>query len=358
MDGLQEQYERDRGIWNRCANTYEKQIVGGHPDIVAFENFEENLLDSILRHLAMTQERPLKLLDIGCGSGRLHLRYGVKSLNLQDHSDVHTLVQLKKSDCDLLYDPLMERKLEEVYGIDFSNKMIRLAEQNLKQTELWGIGKPRLVLEEGSAFDLEPEPDRLFPIAVCLVNSIGVMQGEEGAMKLFDSMRRVVEAAGGVAIISCYRKEYLKSYGLNQYESTMDVSGQPRWLVPTRYATSDFLPIPHGYKRAFDHRPAIAVDIHDRQGRLVEPSVVLERDPAKTAEVLETGHIQTHWNYESHWYAFDRIEEWIRTLWGGDKTYHFESKVFDSLRARPAQLAVFDPGDALKEWRERWVEYR
>jgi SAM-dependent methyltransferase len=330
--------------------------VSGHPDIVAFENFEENLLDSILRHLAVEQERSIKLLDIGCGSGRLHLRYGVKTLSVARNADIHTLVQLKKSNCDLLYDPLLERKLEEVYGIDFSKNMIRIAERNLKQTELWGSKKPRLTLEEGTAFDLEPESDRLLPVAVCLVNSIGVMQGERGAKALFQSMRRSVESAGGVALISCYRAEYLQSYGLNQYESTMDVSGQPQWLVPNRYIDPGFRPLPHGYKRAYDFSPAIMVDVYDLQGQVVRKNLVLERDPHKTAETLETGHIKTHWNYESNWYSYSRLDAWIREFWGESNTYHYKSKVLDSIRARPAQLALFDPRGVLKGWIDRWVD--
>ena len=41
---------------------YEKQIVGGHPDIAAFEAFEEDFLEEVLRYLADKQERPIKLM--------------------------------------------------------------------------------------------------------------------------------------------------------------------------------------------------------------------------------------------------------------------------------------------------------
>ena len=43
MLDLKEKYEKDKTTWDECAATYEKQIVGGHPDILAFENFEEDL---------------------------------------------------------------------------------------------------------------------------------------------------------------------------------------------------------------------------------------------------------------------------------------------------------------------------
>ncbi|MBA3847140.1 MAG: hypothetical protein H0X45_10890, partial [Planctomycetes bacterium] len=71
-------YDRDRHVWDACANTYERQIVGGHPDVRAYEAFEEDLFDRVLRHLAAAGNA-LRLYDVGCGSGRLHLRYGLQT---------------------------------------------------------------------------------------------------------------------------------------------------------------------------------------------------------------------------------------------------------------------------------------
>ena len=306
--------------------------------------------------MASTQNRPIKLLDIGCGSGRLHLRYGAKTIDMRHHREKDALVRLKKSDHALMHDPLLESRLDEVYGIDFSHEMIQMAKRHLEETGLFEATRTRLVFDEGSAFELKPEPSTVKPIAICLVNSIGVMQGERGAKALFQAMRRSVEEAGGVAIISCYRKEYLSSYGLNQYESTMDVSGQPSWLVPDQYAGRDYIPLPHGYKRAFDVHPGITVSIFTRGGELVAENYLLERDPKKTKETLDSGHIRTHWEYESNWYAFEKIDSWINKLWEPNKSYHFKSKVFDSMRGRPAQLALYDPSDSLREWVDQWAD--
>ena len=68
MDDLKKKYDRDRATWDECAETYETQIVGGHPDILAFEEFEEDFLDRLLRYLVEIQKRPIKLMDIGCGT--------------------------------------------------------------------------------------------------------------------------------------------------------------------------------------------------------------------------------------------------------------------------------------------------
>lgn len=107
MHTLQEKYEADKQTWDDCADTYERQIVGGHPDILAFEEFEEDLLDRILRHLIRKQNRCIKLMDIGCGSGRLHLRYGAITSSLHELTQTHPLRSLKKAYPKLVYDPVM-----------------------------------------------------------------------------------------------------------------------------------------------------------------------------------------------------------------------------------------------------------
>lgn len=130
MKSLQEKYETDKQTWDECAGTYERQIVGGHPDILAFEEFEEDFLDRILRFLSKKQERPIKLMDVGCGSGRLHIRYGLKTKKLSELTKTSPLFALKMNSPKLAYDPVMAKSLTEVWGIDLSQKMIDLAKKN------------------------------------------------------------------------------------------------------------------------------------------------------------------------------------------------------------------------------------
>ena len=49
---LEAMVERDRRVWNDCAGTYEERIVCGHPDVLAYESFEEDFLDRVLAFLA------------------------------------------------------------------------------------------------------------------------------------------------------------------------------------------------------------------------------------------------------------------------------------------------------------------
>lgn len=353
MNELYEKYCQDMQAWDACAEIYERQIVSGHPDITAYEEFEEDFFDRILRFLAETQERPIKLMDIGCGSGRLHVRYGAKTANVSDLEKNHPLVQKKAGNSKLAYDRLLNRQLKEVWGIDFSHKMLDLARRKIKGLDLDSKGNAKLTLEQGSAFELKNEPDDVFPVAVCLVNSIGVMQGPEGAQELFKSMRRAVEKAGGIAIISNYQKEYIETYGLGQYESTMDVSGQPWWMVPDTYANLSYFHIPKSYKRAFSCNPELIVDVYDREGHVIQKDFTLTRDPKRTAQVINSGKIRTHTDYESNWYAFDLIESWVRNYWG-KAAWHIPTIRLDALRAEPAQFSILDVNQSLKPILERW----
>jgi SAM-dependent methyltransferase len=355
MPGLRQQYEKDMRAWDDCAETYERQIVGGHPDILAFEAFEEDLLDRVIGHLAGHQRRRIKLMDIGCGSGRLHVRYGLKTHRTAGAATPRSLSSLSGNTSNLAFDPEIAGALCEVWGVDFSRRMIELARDKLASIGLGGEGGLPLRLEQGSAFELGEEPGDTLPLAICLVNSIGVMQGVEGGGALFASMRRVVEAAGGVAIISCYQREFIESYGLGQYESTLDVSGQPRWLLPETYTGPDYRQLPKTYKLAHSEDDTLAVDVIDTSGTVVVRDHVLRRDPHRVRELLRTGDIITHTDYRSHWYLYDELEALIGEHWGDRGVYHLKTGDLDRLRAEPAQLAILDAGDNLRLLLDRWM---
>jgi SAM-dependent methyltransferase len=347
-------YQRDREVWNRCAATYEERIVGGHPDIAAFEAFEEDFLDRALRHLAGSQERPIKLLDLGCGSGRLHLRYGAKTTRLSELPEDCPLRAVKTDHPWLAFDPMIANRVREVWGIDFSRNMIDLAGEKIAGLGFDSAAHVRLSFDCGSAFTLEPEPDDDLPVAVCLVNSIGVMQGPAGAESLFRSMRRAVERAGGIALISAFRREAIRTFALGQYESTLDVSGQPGWLEPDTYAGGKYTQVAHYYKVAHSPDPTLAVDVFDSEGNRVKQGHLLERNEDAVARTAATGEIRTHSDYQSHWYGFDQFNGWMQVCWDGLPTRHLQSKDLDALRAEPAQMAILDPCGRLDGLLERW----
>jgi len=354
MKSLHKKYETDRQTWDECAETYERQIVGGHPDILAFEEFEEDFLDHILRFLCKKQERPIKLMDIGCGSGRLHIRYGVKTKKISELDKASTLFELKMNCPELAYDPVLSKSLTEVWGIDFSQKMIDLAKNKIEKIGLNKNQGTALTLKQGSAFELEEQSNKVLPIAICLVNSIGVMQGFEGANALFESMRKAVEKANGIAIVSCYQQEYIESYGLGQYESTMDVSGQPIWMHPDTYASPEYKQIPKYYKLAHSKDGTIAVDVLDNQNKLIKKNHILKRSKEKTRQTIKTGDIITHTDYKSHWYSFNDIDELTNKHWGTKHTHHIKTRDIDVIRAEPSQMAIVDYGNYLEDILRIW----
>ena len=354
-EALQETYARDQKVWDACASVYEDRIVGGHPDVMAYEAFEEDLLDRILLRLARGQDRTLELHDVGCGSGRLHLRYALKTIDTSElpGAVAQRIHFLRGANSAYAFDSILAASIRRISGIDFSRQMLDIARDKIRAAGLERLLGDKLVFEHGSAFDLEPLDDEPLPVVVSVCNSVGVMQGPTGAVELFKSIRRAVEHAGGIGIISGYRREAIEDFALGNYESTLDVCGQPRWLVPDTYADAHYTQVPRSYKRARDPNPTVTVDVCNLEGETVKSDHVLTRDVLRVEQTIETGHIRTHSDYESHWYAFDLFDEWIAEHWSGVNAHHLAGVELDALRGEPAQIAIIDPGGLLRDFVRR-----
>lgn len=353
--------KRDQGVWDSCASVYEREIVRGHPDILAYEAFEEDFLDRVLCFLAGRCHLPLHLVDVGCGSGRLHVRYGLKTMRGERLSqpDIARMRRARAGRVDLDYDPALGGEagtgvLARIGGIDFSSEMIVLARGKLEDAGFGELLKSRAWFRAQSAFDLEAMDAQPLPVLVTVCNSIGVMQGPDGAQELFRSLRRAVEPAGGIAIISAYRREAVVSHALGNYESTMNVSGQPRWLAPRTYSGKRYTLVARRYKRAWDPDRSIVVDVFDGEGNRVRDGLVLTRVTREVEKAVQTGHIRTWTDYESHWYGYQTFEKWIDAHWGREASWHIAGSSLDALRAEPAQLAIYDPQRRLANLLARW----
>ena len=130
-ENLIQTYRRDQRVWDRCADSYEKHVVNGYPDIKAYEELEEDLLDRILQHLLTSNRRKVSLYDIGCGSGRLHLPYGLKiaSENRLPLSDSKELRKQRLKNENYRFDRFLFNNLMSVSGIDISSQMINNGKQ-------------------------------------------------------------------------------------------------------------------------------------------------------------------------------------------------------------------------------------
>lgn len=347
------QYVNDRKLWDACAGDYEQAIVLGHPDVLAYEAFEEDLLDRILAYLIRDCQAPVRLLDVGCGSARLHLRYGLKT----KAPEMSPAAPDEMTPQQYAYDPALAEGLRWIGGMDFSEAMVQLGRRKLAAAGLETSAAGGLALWQASAFDLEAMVCDEVPVAVSVCNSVGVMQGPEGAQRLFKSMRRVVERSGGIAIISGYRRDAVASHALGNYESTMHVSGQPLWLTPETYAGPEYRQIPAAYKRAWDQDDSICVRVFDRDGGLVCPEHHLTRIPEQVRDTIATGHIRMHSGYESRWYATEQYQQWIAGCWPANTGRLVLGEQLDTLRAHPVQLAVLDLENRLAGfWRRHGVK--
>jgi hypothetical protein len=232
--------------------------------------------------------------------------------------------------------------------------MIRIAHKNCTEAGLCSLIPDYLSFDIGSAFDVAPYDGNDTPLAVSVCNSIGVMQGKEGASKLFATMGKYVRGRNGMALISCYCREAVEDFALGNYESTMDVSGQPEWLKPATYSGQEFTLVPLEFKRAYDTDPEIVVNVYDAKKLLVKKHVALERDRTATEKVIVSGVINTFSGYHSRWYGIDQVKEWMSEFWGDGTLWHIEGKTIDLLRGAPAQLAIVDYGGSFEPLARSW----
>jgi SAM-dependent methyltransferase len=341
MDSLEKRYDHDRGIWEQCATTYERQIVRGHPDVTGYENFEHSVIDRLAIHLTRDSGLDLYCYDFGCGSGRIHTLLAPMCFSGTGHPDNDEKNAIRG-------------RIAYIGGIDFSQQMIKLAHDNCTEAGLGKLIPEFISFDIGSAFDVPAYKGKHTPFAVSVCNSIGVMQGEEGARKLFAAMSNYVSDRRGIAMISCYCREAVKDFALGNYESTMDVSGQPCWLTPTTWSSEEYMLVPQYYKRAYDTDPTIVVDVFDTQKLPVEKDVILKRDRDAVQKVIDTGAVDTCTGYHSRWYGTDQVKAWMKEFWSGGTLWHIEGKKIDQLRGAPAQLAIVDYNGGFEPLARSW----
>ena len=341
MDSLGQRYDHDRSIWEECAATYERQIVRGHPDVTGYENFEHSVIDRMAIHFTRDCGLNLYCYDFGCGSGRIHTLLAPMCFSGSGFGKEHE-------------NEAGRGRIAHVGGIDFSEQMIRLAHDNCAEAGFGKLIPEYISFDIGSAFDVSPYSGTDTPFAVSVCNSLGVMQGEEGARNLFATMGNYVSDRKGIAMISCYRREAVRDFALGNYESTMDVSGQPGWLKPTQWSCGEYKLVPRYYKRAYDTNPGIVVDVLGADNQPVKKGLLLERDAAAVEKVIETGEIDTCTGYHSRWYSTDQVKAWMKEFWSDGVLWHIEGKCLDQLRGAPAQLAIVDYNGKFEPLARSW----
>jgi SAM-dependent methyltransferase len=345
--------KQDRRNWIRCAEAYERQIVSGHPDIHGYERFEEDFIDRLLLNLLPRSDRRVALTDFGCGSGRVLLRVGSQCVDraILSEKDLSLLNQRTFEHPELAWNPLFNERINSLCGIEFSSPMINIAKNKIRTAGLGVLMKSQKIrFVVGSAFETRKVTKGVLPLDICLMNSIGVMQGVTGAKKLIRLIYRRACQYRGIGIISFYQRESLETCGLQQYESTMEVSGLPDWIDSGNLPVGGYKFRNKSFQRGLNSDPVLFSDVFRRNGRKIA-SVAFLRDVKKVQKTIQTGIIRTSTGYESHWYGWNQVEEWVRVL-SLKGVLHVKGKWLDPLRAHPLQLLIVDPHKQIAPWVE------
>jgi SAM-dependent methyltransferase len=141
----------DRGLWGYL-----------HDGGVA-RGYDESLAGSSLFSIDLTFVEtfcrpPGRLLDLGCGTGRLLLH--------------------------------LARKRYDVVGVDLSEEMLSVASQKARAAGL-SVG-----LVRASIVDLDGIADESFDHAACLFSTLGMVRGEEARRRVMENTYRVLRPGG------------------------------------------------------------------------------------------------------------------------------------------------------------------
>jgi SAM-dependent methyltransferase len=335
---------QSKKLWDEQTDLYEEDTIdcNGQPDIIRYQNFEYDLMDKVLSLVLKNRDvnRKITLIDFGCGSGKLHIRYGCKMIDSDDISDPDDrkkLNRLRRSMFGLQYDEHFKNGMDRIIGIDFSENMIDLAKIKTHSAGLTQDLDSKLIFKQGYVHEFDMDVGDTIPIVACMINTIGIMQGVEGARKAIWAMERII-GKDGLGVISMYRKDKVEKYALCRYESVMESDGQPIWLIPIVHAEKDVIIKPKAYKTALHDTDTLPAMIFCSGGNAPIQTMIFRRDPNIVKETVETGVIRTHTGYYSKWYSREEMEDILSDIFG--TSYKIvDAEKFDYLRGEVGQIA-------------------
>jgi SAM-dependent methyltransferase len=152
----------DRGLWDyvsseRVAREYDAALAG------------TPLLDIDLRFAERHFPAPGRLVDLGCGTGRLLLPFARRGFSC--------------------------------LGVDLSDAMLDLVRE---KAEREGLTIDRL---KANLVELDPLPDAGFDYAACLFSTLGMIRGRENRARFLGHVRRILKP-GGVFVLHAHNAGY------------------------------------------------------------------------------------------------------------------------------------------------------
>jgi SAM-dependent methyltransferase len=160
----------DRGLWDyissgRVAREYDAALAG------------TPLLDLDLRFAERHFPKPGKLIDLGCGTGRLLVHFARRGFSC--------------------------------VGVDLSPAMLSVVRD---KADLAGLAIERL---QANLVELDPLPDAEFDFAACLFSTLGMIRGRENRARFLAHVRRILKP-GGVFVLHAHNARHRFGRGLGK----------------------------------------------------------------------------------------------------------------------------------------------
>ena len=152
----------DRGLWDyvssqRVAREYDAALA------------DTPLLEIDLRFAERHFPKPGRLVDLGCGTGRLLIPFARRGFSC--------------------------------LGVDLSDAMLDVVRE---KAEREGLAIDRLT---ANLVELDPLPDAGFDYAACLFSTLGMIRGRENRARFLGHVRRILKA-GGVFVLHAHNAGY------------------------------------------------------------------------------------------------------------------------------------------------------
>ena len=160
----------DRGLWDyvnseRVAREYDDALAGSA------------LLDVDLQFCQKHFSKPGRLIDLGCGTGRLLMPFAKLGF-----------------DC---------------VGVDLSDAMLDVVREKAKKSQV------RVELHKANLVDLDQFANGAFDYAACLFSTLGMIREQANRRRFLAHVRRILQP-GGVFVVHAHNSQYRFGRGLGK----------------------------------------------------------------------------------------------------------------------------------------------